>query len=231
MGQLYEITPFTLLDYPGETACVAWFAGCNLRCVYCHNPDIVNGRGEKDEAELIDFLKKRVGKLTGVVFSGGEPTYYPGLAALMREAKQLGYKVKLDTNGARPEILAELLREKLPDYVALDYKSLPSRAADITGTDKFVERFEESLKLLIKAAQNGLALEVRTTYHADLMQEREIAEMAEHLDELGYKGVYYIQNVFSFGEKTLGNIAKPQRKPDFSILPKPKNFKIEFRNF
>jgi len=231
MGRLYGITPFTLLDFPGETACIAWFAGCNLRCVYCHNPEIVEGRGEKDDAELVNFLKKRVGKLSGVVFSGGEATYYPGLAGLMRAAKELGYKTKLDTNGARPDVLTGLLEEGILDYVALDYKCPPDRAAEITGTDKFTSSFEQSLRLLIEASRNGLGLEIRTTYHPDLMTEEELGAMMKKLDGLGYRGIYYIQGLASFGEKTLGGVRPPERKADFSLLPEPENFRVSFRNF
>ncbi|MDD5586889.1 MAG: anaerobic ribonucleoside-triphosphate reductase activating protein [Alphaproteobacteria bacterium] len=231
MGLLYDITPFTLLDYPGETACVAWFAGCNLRCVYCHNPDIVEGRGERDVEELLAFLKKRAGLLSGVVFSGGEATYYPGLADLMRQAKELGYKVKLDTNGARPDVLADLLREGLLDYVALDYKCPPERAVEITGTDRYTGAFGDSLALLIAWSKKGLAFEVRTTLHADLLSDEELGRMIEDLDKSGYRGTYYIQNVVSFGDKTLGGVDKPARAPDFASLPKPANFTVAFRNF
>jgi pyruvate formate lyase activating enzyme len=231
MGLLYDITPFTMLDYPGETACIAWFAGCNLRCVYCHNPDIVEGRGEKEVDELLAFLQKRAGFLSGVVFSGGEATYFPGLADLMRQAKELGYKIKLDTNGARPDVLADLLREGLLDYVALDYKCLPESAAAITGTDKFTEAFHESLKLLIAASKKSLGFEARTTFHPDLMTVDELGRMIAELDRLGYRGTYYIQNVVSFGDKTIGNIARPDSIPDFTSLPKPANFTVAFRNF
>lgn len=231
MGQLYDITPFTLLDFPGETACVAWFAGCNLRCVYCHNPDIVEGRGARDVSELLDFLKTRVGKLSGVVFSGGEATYYPELVELARQVRDLGYKIKLDTNGARPDVLRELLGEGLLDYVALDYKCLPEKAEALIGTGKFVEAFRESLGLLIEAAGKGLAFEVRTTVHADLMDEDEIGRMIGELERAGYRGTYYLQNVISFGEKTIGNVARPERVWDNSKLPEPKGFKLGFRNF
>jgi pyruvate formate lyase activating enzyme len=231
MGQLYDITPFTLLDYPGETACVAWFAGCNLRCVYCHNPDVVGGRGEKDVEELLAFLKKRAGLLSGVVFSGGEATYFPGLADLMWQAKELGYRVKLDTNGARPDVLADLLREGLLDYVALDYKCPPERAEEITGTDRYTGAFAESLELLIAASRSKIGFEVRTTLHADLLSEKELGQMIADLDRLGYCGTYYIQNVVSFGDKTLGGVERPERAPDFAALPKPVNFTVAFRNF
>jgi pyruvate formate lyase activating enzyme len=231
MGQLYDITPFTLLDYPGETACVAWFAGCNLRCVYCHNPDIVNGKGDKEIEELLTFLEKRKGLLSGVVFSGGEATYFAGLGTLMRQTKDMGYKVKLDTNGGRPDVLKSLLADGLLDYVALDYKCLPERAEELLGTGQFMDRFQESLVMLIEAAAKGLKLEIRTTFHPDLISEDELGRMIAELDRLGYKGTYYIQNIISYGEDTLGDVPKPSRAIDAGALPEPRHFKLAFRNF
>ncbi len=151
MPGFYSITPFTLLDYPGEMACIAWFAGCNMRCVYCHNPDIVTGKGDKDDEELLSFLKGRIGRLGAVVFSGGEATLYQGLPALMRKVKEMGFKIKLDTNGSRPEVLRGLLAEGLLDYVAMDYKCPKEKAEKLLGTSKLWEPFRESLALLIEA--------------------------------------------------------------------------------
>jgi len=231
MLALYDITPFTLLDYPGEMACIVWFAGCNMRCVYCHNPDIVKGKGKLEEEKLFAFLKARVGKLTAVVFSGGEPTLNAGLPALVKKVKAMGFKIKLDTNGTRPEALKKLLDEKLLDYVALDYKAPPERMEDITGSAKHDEPFRKSLGMLIEAAARGLAFEVRTTYHADLMTEEELSRIVRDLEKHGFKGTYYIQDIASHGDKTLGHIAKPVRRLAPEKLPKPKGFTIAFRNF
>jgi pyruvate formate lyase activating enzyme len=231
MGQLYEIQPFTMLDYPGETACIAWFAGCNFRCVYCHNPAIVKGKGEKEDQELLDFLGKRVGRLTGVVFSGGEPTLSPSLLPLARKAKEMGYKIKLDTNGSNPDVVELLYREGVLDYVALDYKCPAGKAVAIIGTQKFIEPFRQTLKQLIAHAKEGLSFEVRTTFHPDLMDETDLTEMMEDLDELGFQGTYYIQGIASTGEDTLGHIAKPSRTLEKDRLPTPKNFKVMYRNF
>ena len=232
MPSLYDITPFSLLDYPNEMSCIVWFAGCNMRCVFCHNPDIVNGKGEKEEAELFAFLEKRQGKLGAVVFSGGEATLFAGLPDLVRKVKAMGFKTKLDTNGTRPEVLRALLGEKLLDYVAMDYKCPPALAKKMIGTTKHWEPFRQSLAMLIKAARQGaLTFEVRTTVYSELMNEDHVNEMIRDLDTLGYQGTYYIQNVFSHGEKTIGNIEKPERALDQTKLLTPKNFKLGFRNF
>ncbi len=229
MGHLYAITPFTQLDYPGELACIAWFSGCNLRCAYCHNPDIVLNHGDKDEGELIAFLQKRQGLLTGVVFSGGEATCCPLLPELARMARNMGYKVKLDTNGTRPEVIADLLVSRAIDAVALDYKCPRARAKEVVGTEKFQDEFRASLKLLIEHARNGFSLEIRTTFHPGLMTEDDLNLMIEDLDALGYPGTWYIQDVFAYGEGTLGKVEKPDRALDESRLKAPKNFTLGFR--
>lgn len=231
MPSLYDITPFSLLDYPQEMSCIVWFAGCNMRCVFCHNPAIVTGKGEKEEAELFSFLEKRVGKLTAVVFSGGEATLYAGLPSLIRRVKAMGFKIKLDTNGTRPEILRELVVEGLLDYVAMDYKCPLPLAQEMIGTVKHWEPFRQSLALMIEAAGKGeVIFEVRTTVLLDLMGEEDLNTIICDLDALGYKGTYYIQNVFSHGEKTIGNIAKPERELDKSKLALPIGFNLGFRN-
>lgn len=232
MGQLYEITPFSLLDYPGEMSCIAWFAGCNMRCVFCHNPQIVTSKGDKEDEELLAFLEKRVGKLTAVVFSGGEATLYAGLPDLIRKVKAMGFKVKLDTNGSRPEVIHKLLDEKLLDYVAMDFKCVPEKAERLIGTSKLWEPFHDSLEMLIDAAAaQGLAFEVRTTVHPALMGVDDLNWIIGDLDAAGYKGTYYIQNVVSHGDKTIGNVPEPEGVIDQSQLTQPKGFKLGFRNF
>jgi pyruvate formate lyase activating enzyme len=232
MSQIYDITPFTLLDYPGELACIVWISGCNLRCVYCHNPDIVLKRGTKEDAELIAFLKLRIGKLTSVVFSGGEATFYENLPDLMASAKEMGFKTKLDTNGGNPKMLRELVAKGLVDYVALDYKCPPHLNKKILGTAKFEKAFRESLDFLIKESRKGrLTLEVRTTVAPEIMSEADIAWMIKDLDKRRYRGTYWLQHIVSSGEKTLGNIAAPAGAIDVSQLPAPKHFTLGFRNF
>lgn len=128
----------TLLDFPGKVACTVFLTGCNLRCPYCHNPELVlprNNGKTVSENELFEFLFSRKGKLDGVCISGGEPTLYPNLTNLIRRIKEMGFLVKLDSNGTVPEMLEYLLREKLLDYVAMDIKNAPSRYAETCGAD------------------------------------------------------------------------------------------------
>jgi len=232
MGQIYNITPFTLLDYPDELACIVWISGCNLRCVYCHNPDIVLNCGRKDDTEVLSFLESRRGRLTAVVFSGGEATFYPGLPDLVRKAKAMGFKTKLDTNGSNPQMLRGLVMSGDLDRVALDYKCPSRLRKPLLGTSKFEPEFRESLDVLIAESRAGhVELEIRTTAAIPLLSEADLGAIIEDLDQSGYRGVYWIQNISSTGEKTLGNIPDKLGVIDKNSLPKPRNFTLGFRNF
>ena len=183
---IYSITPFTLLDYPDKTACILWFAGCNMRCVYCYNPDIVLGKGKQTFFEALKFLKTRVNLLDGVVLSGGECTLHKNIINLIIEIKKMGLLVKIDTNGTAPKILEILIKEKLIDYVALDFKAPTEKFESITKSNLY-SKFICSLKLLI---DNNIPFEVRTTIHSSLLDQNDIQEMVDVLEKFNYKGVY-----------------------------------------
>jgi len=232
MGGVHAITPFTLLDYPGEVACIIWFSKCNLRCVYCHNPEIVFGDGKISDATCLDFLEKRKGQLTGVVFSGGEPTLCKDLPFFAAKAKELGFKVKIDTNGANPDVIRDFIDKKLVDCVALDYKCPPGRAKELLGTDKFVEVSKKTLEVLVAAyREKKIDMEVRTTFHSDLMNADDLNQIIADLEHSGYDGKYSIQNIVSFGTQTIGNISKPQSEMDISKIKPSDKIQICFRNF
>ncbi len=152
----------TLLDFPGKVACTVFTYGCNFRCSFCHNarlvtednPDIIT------EEEFFSFLSKRQGILDGVCISGGEPTLQKDLPDFIRRIKEMGFAVKLDTNGYEPDILKKLLDEKLPDYVAMDIKSSPEGYSEICGTDIDIERIEKSVSIL---KSSNVDYEFRTT--------------------------------------------------------------------
>lgn len=187
---IYNITPFTLLDYPDKTACILWFAGCNMRCVYCYNPEIVKGKGNFLLSEALKFIESRKGLLDGVVFSGGECTLHQDILWLADRIKSMGMSVKIDTNGSRPRVLETLIREKLVDFISLDFKSLKSSFETITGSRLYHE-FEESLELLLR---NKINFEVRTTIHSELIPEEAIQTMVCYLNKKGYKGTYFLQH-------------------------------------
>lgn len=226
---IYSVTPFTMLDFPGRTACIVWFSGCNMRCGYCHNPQIVKGKGRGDIKQVMDFLRKRAGLLDGVVLSGGEASVYPGLPDFIREVRDLGYAVKLDTNGLRPDIIRDFLEQGYLDYVALDYKAPPEKFKRVTGVYKFLD-FSATLSIL--CSQNVVSFEVRTTVHTGLMDEKDIGNIIFDLDTRKYKGLYYIQNFRSDNDRpTLGMLPPQKRALEISKLPEPENFDLAYRNF
>ena len=132
--QIFGFNKTTLLDYPEHVACTVFTGGCNFRCPFCQNGGLVEGLSDQlplPEEEIFSVLKKRRGVLSGVCITGGEPTLQPDLAEFLKKIKALGYLVKLDTNGYRPDVIATLDRECLLDYIAMDIKSSPEGVAII----------------------------------------------------------------------------------------------------
>ncbi len=210
---IHSISPFTLLDYPGKTACILWFAGCNMRCVYCYNPEIVLGKGHLGLADALKFIRSRRGLLEGVVLSGGECTLHKNIFPLLESVKELGFAVKIDTNGSRPDVLEALARQGLVDYVALDFKALAHRYHAITHSGLFYA-FEESLSLLVDI---GLPFEVRTTVHSDLIGTADLRAMVDFLQLAGYTGSYYIQHYVN-GVPILGMLGRSIKNENLSTL-------------
>ena len=174
----------TLLDYPGKVACTLFLQGCNYRCPFCHNSELLDHAGEPfmTEEAFLAFLEKRVGLLDGVCVSGGEPTLYPGLEALLRRIKALGFAVKLDTNGSRPDVLKTLVEKGLVDHVAMDVKNSPRQYGETTGISGVaLNRVEESLAFLLTDA---VSYELRTTVVEPLHNEASILEMGQWLQSL-----------------------------------------------
>lgn len=204
---IYDITPFTLLDYPNKTACIVWYAGCNMRCGYCYNPDIVLGKGKISIEEVLRFLQSRKGLLDGVVMSGGECTMHPSLTDFALEVKALGMQVKIDTNGSRPKVLEKLYENGTLDYVALDFKATPQKFQSITKSNLFTP-FEKSLSFLI---ENSIPFEVRTTIHSEQLKAEDILSMRQFLESAGYNGNYYLQH-FTNNSKTIESLPNSDQK-------------------
>ncbi|MCD8213891.1 MAG: anaerobic ribonucleoside-triphosphate reductase activating protein, partial [Campylobacter sp.] len=183
---IFSITPFTTLDYPDKVAAIAWFAGCNMRCAYCYNIDVVLGKGKISEEEFCAFLDKRTGKLNGIVFSGGECTINPSFLKLAREVKSRKFSLKVDTNGSNLDVLKAAIDENLIDYIALDFKAVKEKFQSVTGF-KLYENFMATLEFLLGINFN---FEVRTTLHFDLLNETDVSKMAKILYENGDKKVY-----------------------------------------
>jgi pyruvate formate lyase activating enzyme len=152
----------TLIDYPGKVASVLFFSGCNFHCPYCHNPELAKGMAVEQwpEQAAYDFLQKRKGFLGGVVISGGEPSLHPDLIRVCRTIRQMGYPIKLDTNGSRPDVLEKLISGRLVDYVAMDIKTLPEKYTQYIQKDCNTEALTSSIQLI---KTSGLSHEFRTT--------------------------------------------------------------------
>lgn len=189
----------TLLDYPGHVAATFFIGGCNFRCPFCHNSDLITSSSftaNISEEEIFTFLKKRKNVLTGICITGGEPTLQPDLAEFMRKVHSLGYKIKLDTNGYRPEIIANLLENKLLDYIAMDIKSGYSNYVNVSGISHLdFKKIESSISII---ESSGIPYEFRTTVVKELHNQTDFEEIA---DMLSPKSPYFIQSF-----KDSGNI-------------------------
>ena len=166
------------VDYPGELAAVLFTQGCNFHCPYCHNHELVPAKATSPllaHEEVFAFLRKRVAVLGAVVISGGEPCLHSGLGNLCRNIKSLGYKIKLDTNGSRPQALRELIDNQLIDYAALDIKSAPDGYFRVCGEKDAGKALRQSLDLL---RSRGLPHEVRSTCVAPFISEEQLPAMA-----------------------------------------------------
>ena len=180
----------TLLDYPGKTACTVFTYGCNFRCPFCHNALLVTEKAPDfiSEQELFSFLKKRQGILDGVCITGGEPTLQKDLISFMKKIKDMGFLVKLDTNGYRPDALKEIISQGLADYIAMDIKASPENypeAAGIAALD--FSLIADSIELIEKS---GVPHEFRTTVTAELHSEEDFEKI---LTLFSQDTPYYLQ--------------------------------------
>lgn len=187
----------TLLDYPGKVACTVFTGGCNFRCPFCHNASLVTHIDSQNisEDEFFSFLNKRTGILEGVCISGGEPTLQPDIESFIKKIKNLGYDVKLDTNGYRPDILKNLCENGLIDYVAMDIKNSPKKYPLTTGLDSIdFSKIEESVAFLLNG---NIDFEFRTTVIKELHEECDFAQIGKWL-----KGneKYFLQSFIDSGD-------------------------------
>ncbi len=176
---VYGLREFSLIDYPGKISCVVFFGNCNFRCPYCHNPVLVfdpASQGEISLGKLAEFFEKRRGKLSGAVFSGGEPTLAVDLPAYLELARFYGLATKLDTNGSHPEELERLIGLKLLDAVGIDFKAPPYKYSQVTGNPgpAVFEKVMESIRLV---RRHKLDWEVRTTVHKSLLSLEDLRAM------------------------------------------------------
>ena len=189
----------TLLDFPGHVACTVFTSGCNFRCPFCHNASLVTHMGENPEyrvEDILNTLKKRTGILEGVCITGGEPTLMPGLVEFMRQVKDLGFLVKLDTNGTNPETIKRLIASGAVDYIAMDIKNSKENYSITAGTaeDFDMSSIEESVRILMSGQVD---FEFRTTVADPLHQTEDFVKIGEWLrgDEK-----YFLQKFVNSGD-------------------------------
>lgn len=194
----------TLLDFPGKVACTVFTGGCNFRCPFCHNALLVTELPENPDysiEEIFSFLKKRCRLLDGVAITGGEPLMNPDIADFIRQVRDLGYSVKLDTNGSYPERLKNIVGEGLVDYVAMDIKNCKEKYAETIGLKSCdLSRIEESVDFL---KSGTVDYEFRTTIVNEFHTVEDIRNAAEWI-----KGAkrYFLQNFVDSGNLIDGSV-------------------------
>jgi len=190
--QIHGLQKTTLLDYPGKVAATVFFGGCNYRCPFCHNMNLVKHPESEpsiSEQEVLTFLKSRKSILDGVCITGGEPTLQKDLIPFIYKIKELGYLIKLDTNGTHPNVLKTLVENRLIDYVAMDIKASPDTYAVVSGVENLsFAPVQKSISFLI----NGLLpYEFRTTVISEYHNEAVFHEIGRLIQGAGY---YYLQS-------------------------------------
>ncbi len=170
---------FSLIDYPGKICAIVFTQGCNFRCPFCHNPELVDCRlflSPIPEEEIFSFLEKRKGKIDAVEITGGEPTLQKDLADFAGKIKNMGYLVKLDTNGSNPGVIENMISEKLVDYIAMDIKAPLQKYGEIVRADIDIRKIERSINLIM---QSGLDYEFRTTLVKSLLSKEDIIDIGK----------------------------------------------------
>ena len=190
--KIHGLQKMTLLDFPGKVACTVFLGGCEFRCPYCHNTELLDPSAPEmmSGEELLAFLKKREGLLDGVAITGGEPLLRPELPELIKAIRDLGFMVKLDTNGNHPDELKEVVEAGLVDYVAMDIKNSPERYGETVGVPNLdLTKVRRSVEYLIN--ENKVDYEFRTTTLKQFHDEESFEKIAQWI-----KGAkrYYIQN-------------------------------------
>jgi len=189
----------TLLDYPGYIACTLFVSNCNFRCLFCHNSQLVNDCSQEhyDEQEILQFLSARKGKLDGVCISGGEPLLQREIVDFIKKVKELGFLVKIDTNGSNFEVLEYIIKNRLCDYVAMDIKNSLQKYNKTCDVSVDLQAVQNSIRLIM---QSGVDYEFRTTVVNELHESGDFVEIAKLI---GGAKAYYLQ-----GFKDSGNVLK-----------------------
>ncbi len=186
----------TLLDYPGKVACTVFTSGCNFRCPFCHNASLVIGTAQYQkipEEEFFAFLEKRRGILDGVCVSGGEPLVHQDIKEFMKKIRELGFLIKLDTNGSFPSMLSQIINEGLVDYIAMDLKNSPIKYAETIGVPDYdIGAIDKSVRIIMNS---DVTYEFRTTVVQEFHTKEDFIQMSRWIR--GAKAYYLQQYVES----------------------------------
>ena len=204
---IHGLQKMTLLDFPGHVACTVFLSGCDFRCPFCHNFDLACGKEAPlmDDAELLKFLKTRMGLLDGVAFTGGEPCLHKELPELIKKIRNLGFSVKVDTNGYHPEMIKTLIDGSLVDYFAMDIKNSREKYARTCGIDTVdMGKIEKSIDLIMREAPD---YEFRTTCIDELHEVSDFEDMGSMI-----KGAkrYFLQAFTDRESVPFGNLHAPE---------------------
>lgn len=209
----------TLIDYPGHLATTVFTVGCSFRCPFCHNPELViapyDTQSSTLEQEFFEFLEKRRSALDGVCITGGEPTIQPDIVDFIEKIRAMGYFIKLDSNGTRPDVIKKLFDRKMIDYVAMDIKHVPEKYDIATGAKVDIDRVKLSVEII---RNSGVDYEFRTTVVPGIHEEADFLKVGEWLK--GSKR-YYLQE-FIPGKIIDPSLCKivPSEKPDLERIKK-----------
>lgn len=218
----------TVLDYPGKLACTIFLFGCNFRCGFCHNPELIvdDGRPEISQEYVLKFLEERKGFLDGVCITGGEPTLNTGLPEFISKIKEMGFAVKLDTNGTNPEMLEGLIEKNLVDYIAMDIKAPLEFYEKVANVDIDKEKIRKSVEI-IKAFPNH---EFRTTVVPGLLNKEYAKMIGEWLNGSDKFFIQQFRGIKTLDDSFVGK--KPFSKEElenFCNILKPFFKKCEIR--
>lgn len=204
----------SLLDYPDQISAIVWTIGCNFKCPFCYNKNLVDGNVELiPEEEVLSFLKKRKGMLEALSISGGEPFLQKDIADFTAKVKKLGYLVKIDTNGTFPEKLEELIDNKLVDYIAMDVKAPKDKYNTLAGVKVDISNIEKSIDII---KNNASDYEFKTTFVPDLLKKEDIIKIAKWLEG---SETYFLQQ-FKANTPLISSALE-------KITPYPKEYIIE----
>lgn len=221
--KLHGIQKMTLLDFPGVVSCTIFLGGCDFRCPFCHNFELIDGTAQPimDDSELIEFLRGRKALIDGVAITGGEPCLHKDLPELIRKIRAEGYKVKLDTNGYHPELLKAIIDEGLVDYVAMDIKNSEEKYALTCGLDDInMDIIKESISILMNS---GIDYEFRTTVVDELHEEADFEKIGEMIRGAKH---YFLQRFTDRDSVPYGNLTAPSFEKMHKYCEIARNFVI-----